>query len=154
MTEPTSDLKRDVLSFTGAFARRALDNLWTDGSSVYGLARETVARTAKGIAFGAAGAALGAVGGFLVGPARSRDGDPRILLRERVLSDLRFARTLRQMLPMGEQMLRSWEMQCARIVEDLTGEPAEDEYSDAEDASYAEPDDGCDDDDDDGEPVH
>jgi len=151
MNETTGDLKRDVLSFTGAFARRALDNLWTDGSSVYGLARETVARTAKGIAFGAAGAAIGAASGFLVGPKPPQDGDPRVLIREKVLGDLRFARTLRQMLPMGESMLRNWEMQCARIVEDLTGEPAPED--DVEDATWRDPADE-DDTDDDGEPIH
>ena len=126
------DMKHDLASFTGAFTRRALDNLWADGSSVYGLAREAAVRTAKGITFGVAGAAIGTVAGFLIGP-KPQECDHYDAARARVLNNLRTVRTLRQMLPMVEGALGNWEAACVSAAEGLAGDllhpgdPPEDE---------------------------
>jgi len=117
-----SDIKHDLLSFAGAATRRTLENVWTEGGSVYGVARSVVTRTAWGAVCGAAGAGLGAMTGFLIGPPGPRgEMDPK----ERLVRQVKYSQMVRDAAPMIVSALSTIEYEARKKLEEMGHYPCE-----------------------------
>jgi hypothetical protein len=116
-----SDFKRNLLSFASATTGQVLRSIWEDGSSLYGVARNVVVRAAHGATYSMAGAALGAVSGFLIGPTSHRHESEQ----ERMVNTVNRLQTVREAIPMIQSTLQSLEYDTRKKLEEMGYYPCE-----------------------------